>query len=137
MVTDEKNHVNVTEVLEKGINRKVVVVMEEENQTKVVEVLEKRNKRNAVVTKRTIKPVCTASDTSCFFRCEFKSLSKTSSDFKAISRQLSFTMAMELFSFDCREIEKHFWSKFSVKCAPCEVKYFGTPGQLQWFSALH
>lgn len=111
--------------------------MEEENQTKVVEVLEKRNKRNAVVTKRTIKPVCTASDTSCFFRCEFKSLSKTSSDFKTISRQLSFTMAMELFSFDCREIEKHFWSKFSVKCAPCEVKYFGTPGQLQWFSALH
>lgn len=27
----EKNHINVTEVLEKGINRKVVVVMEEEN----------------------------------------------------------------------------------------------------------
>ena len=122
-MTDEKNHANVTEVLEKGINRKVVVVMEQENQTNVVELLEKRNKRNAVVKKRTIRPVCTASDTSCFFRCEFKSLSKTSSDFKAISRQLSFTMAMELFSFDCREIEKHFWSKFSVKCAPCEVKY--------------
>lgn len=31
MVTDEKNHTNVTEVLEKGINTKVVVVMEEEN----------------------------------------------------------------------------------------------------------
>lgn len=30
-VTNEKNHSNVTEVLEKGINRKVVVVMEEEN----------------------------------------------------------------------------------------------------------
>lgn len=30
-VTDEKNHTNVTEVLEKGINRKVFVVMEEEN----------------------------------------------------------------------------------------------------------
>ena len=106
-MTDEKNHTNVTEVLEKGINRKVFVVMEEEN------------------------------DTSCFFRCEFKSLSKTSSDFKAISRQLSFTVAMELFSFDCREIEKHFWSKFSVKCAPCEVKYFRTPGQMQRFGALY
>ena len=34
MVTVEKNHMNVTEVLEKGISRKVVVVMEEENQTK-------------------------------------------------------------------------------------------------------
>ena len=30
-VTDEKNHTKVTEVLEKGINRKVFVVMEEEN----------------------------------------------------------------------------------------------------------
>ena len=136
-MTDEKNHMNVTEVLEKGINRKVVVVMEEENLRNVVEALEKRNKRNAVVKERTIRPVCTASDTSCFFRCEFKSLSKTSSDFKAISRQLSFTVAMELFSFDCREIEKHFWSKFSVKCAPCEVKYFRTPGQMQWFGALY
>ena len=136
-MTDEKNHTNVTEVLEKGINRKVVVVMEEENLRNVVEVLEKRNKRNAVVKERTIRPVCTASDTSCFFRCEFKSLSKTSRDFKAISRQLSFTMAMELFSLDCREIEKHFWSKFSVKCAPCEVKYFRTPGRLQWFGALY
>lgn len=28
---DEKNHINVTEVRETGINRKVVVVMEEEN----------------------------------------------------------------------------------------------------------
>lgn len=81
MVTDEKNHMNVTEVLEKGISRKVVVVMEEEN-LRNVEVLEKRNKRNVVVKDRTIRPVCTASDTSCFFRCEFKSLSKSSSDFK-------------------------------------------------------
>ena len=85
-MTDEKNHMNVTEVLEKGISRKVVVVMEEENLRNVVEVLEKRNKRNAVVKERTIRPVCTASDTSCFCRCEFKSLLKSSSDFKAISR---------------------------------------------------
>lgn len=69
-----------------------------------MDVLEKRNKRNAVVKERTIRPVCTASDTSCFFRCEFKSLSKTSRDFKAISRQLSLTMAMELFSFDCSSL---------------------------------
>ena len=85
-MTDEKNHTNVSEVLEKGINRNVFAVMEEENLRNVVGVLEKRNKRNAVVKERTIRPVCTASDTSCFFRCEFKSLSKSSSDFKAISR---------------------------------------------------
>ena len=37
----------------------------------------------------------------------------------------------------CREIEKHFWSKFSVKCAPCEIKHFGKLGQVQWFDALY
>ena len=66
-MTDEKNHMNVTEVLEKGISRKVVVVMEEENLRNVVEVLEKRNKRNAVVKERTIRPVRTARTRAAFF----------------------------------------------------------------------
>ena len=66
-MTDEKNHTNVTEVLQKGINRKVLVVMEEENLRNVVEVLEKRNKRNAVVKERTIRPVCTPATRAAFF----------------------------------------------------------------------